>query len=237
MIVPAYVAQVIGAPASIPTPLVIFSSSPAPLSERMTLMQGVDVAQQRAHAAGATLGVVVIDTVTGARAQLHENAHVEMGPMGGLPLAVLAYDALERGGPAQRVMVHTLVVRMLKDGDASATQALLRELGGLGSIATRMRALGLSGTQASTPASLAHLILALVRGTVLTPSSRRILLGLIPQAPSGGVVYDIGVRGGTPRPIIVVAALNGTMTTASQATAIFTPIEQAIKSAMTLFPA
>jgi len=98
-------------PPPIPTPpQITITPAPPPISERAVLADGIGRAESRARALGATLGVVVIDLTTGARAERNGDENMPMDGAQEIALKVLR----DHGGDVT---------------DAEAANARLRAMG------------------------------------------------------------------------------------------------------------
>ncbi len=155
----------------VPTPVTIQTATPAPLSERTALSNGIGDAQTRAQKLGGTLGAVAIDLATGSTASLNADQPMPMQSVQKLPIAILIYRAIDAGTlqsggqvtiesqdivrnvsdvaasyPARsQYSVSELVTLMVQNSDNSAAKSLLRLLGGADKVNADLRGLGYDG--------------------------------------------------------------------------------------------
>jgi beta-lactamase class A len=145
---------------------------PTPLSERALLADGVERAQALARKLGGVLGVEIDDLATGASAQANAGSAFPLASTQKLPLAVLVYDAVDRGtlqlstsiaidpadvtthvspvGDAYEAGKHAFTVRellepMLIESDNTAANAFYRLLGGGAAIDDALHRLRIEG--------------------------------------------------------------------------------------------
>ncbi|MEO9169839.1 MAG: serine hydrolase [Candidatus Baltobacteraceae bacterium] len=172
MIAPAQVVAIVQLqpPEALPIPSV--SPSTPPVSERIVLAARLDAIVANAKAkTGGRLGVAIVDLGTGVSIQRDGEMAFPLAGVQKLPLAVLAYAAIDAGKlQANQVVdlvpsdivpvgeiareyaqgrraypVRELIGRMLIDSDNTAADVLYRILGGSDALNDRMRALGIDG--------------------------------------------------------------------------------------------
>lgn len=187
-----------------PAPL-IATPTPGPISERVVLQNGIDAAQARASALGATLGVTIVDLTTGASAMRNGDANLPMGSVQNLIVVALAYRDAE--APAQDV-----VSRALLDDDGGAAKELIGLSGGAEALNNELRALAFDaifiaprdGGYAS-PNALARFLSALAGGEFLVPPATKSMLDLLARVALG----PGRLRAGLP-PAVRLAHVTGT---------------------------
>lgn len=157
-----------------PTPEPIGPSpAPTPFSERGVLNGGLDALAARVKAqTGGTLGAVIWDLQNGVSVQRNGQQAFPMASVQKLPLAVLAFAAIDAGQfqadqaiaiePADVVTtvsplaqeyakgrrtysLRELIARMLQDSDNTAADVLYRVLGGAQAINASLTAMGFDG--------------------------------------------------------------------------------------------
>jgi beta-lactamase class A len=171
----------------VPTPPpALFTSTPAPISERAAFESGLGDVQARAKALGATLGVTIVDVTTGATTGTNGDANLPMAGVQHLPIALLVYRAVDAGHLAMTRDVHGLLSRMLDNDDDSAADTLLDQLGGSEAANAQLRAIGYQAiflvpndSGYATPTALAGLLGDIVQGKLLTPASTKAFLGAL----------------------------------------------------------
>ena len=159
--------------------------TPAPISERAVLENGIAAAQARAKALGGTLGVTIVDATTGASAALDGDANFPIGSVQNVIVAALAYRDAEN--PPQDV-----VSRALLNDDQGAAKELIGLSGGTEALNTELRALALDaifiaprdGGYAS-PNALARFLSALAGGEFLAPAQTKNLLDMLARVELG----------------------------------------------------
>jgi len=172
-------------------PAPIFTSTPAPISERAILENETDTALARGKAIGGTLGVTIVDLSTGARTARNGDANLPLGAVQNLAFAVLALREVDAGTIAKAPATDA-VMRMLVNGDAQATDELIGVLGGTESVNAKLRALGFGDIftvpndegYASSDA-IAHLLTAVAGGSLLSPASSSVLLNVLSDVHAG----------------------------------------------------
>ncbi len=168
----------------IPTPPALFTPTPAPISERAVLANGIGDAAARAKALGATLGVTIVDVTTGATMGTNGDANLPMAGVQHLPIALLVYRAIDAGHLAMTRDVRGLLTRMLANDDDSSADTLLDQLGGSEAANAQLRAIGYQAiflvpndSGYATPTALAGLLGDVVQGKLLSAVSTKALLG------------------------------------------------------------
>lgn len=185
-----------------------FSTPPVSVSERATLDRELERAQSSAGAMGGMMGATVIDLTTGVEASTNGEVTFSMGAVQRLPVAVLAYRAVDAGTLAldQSVTVadqtHTigdLISAMVLSDDKAAEDELLRLLHGPDAIDQALHALSFDEMFVepddggyATPSVVARMLSELQSQTLLKPASSRALLALLGKVDGGGL------RGGLP---------------------------------------
>lgn len=185
----------------VPTPQALFTPSPAPISERAVLADGIGDSAARAKALGATLGVTIVDVTTGATTGTNGDANLPMAGVQHLPIAVLVYRAIDAGHLAMTRDVRGLLARMLDDDDDGAADALLDQLGGSEAANAQLRAIGYQAiflvpndSGYATPTALAGLLGDIAQGKLLSPVSTKAFLAAL-----GGINLAPGrLRAGFP---------------------------------------
>jgi beta-lactamase class A len=177
------IALLLAAIPPVPTPPPMTTATPAPISERAVLENGLGDAAARAKALGGTLGVTIVDVTTGATAQINGDANLPMADVQHLPIAVLVYRAVDAGHLAMTRDVRGLLSRMLNNDDAGAADTLLDQLGGSEAANAQLRAIGYQAiflvpgdAGYSSPTALAGLLSDLALGKLLTPLSTKAFL-------------------------------------------------------------
>jgi beta-lactamase class A len=217
----------------VPTPAPPMGTpTPQSISERAVLQSGIDVAQSRASALGATLGVTIVDLTTGASATGNGDTNLPIGSAQNLIVTALAYRDAE--GPPQDV-----VARALLNDDGGAAKELIGLSGGAEALNAELRALALDaifiaprdGGYAS-PNVLARFLSALAGGEFVPPPETKSLLDLLSRVALGPArlragfppatrlahvtgttkdgIVDAGVAYVNRHTMIVVAMLGGT---------------------------
>jgi beta-lactamase class A len=173
-----------------PTISPIETPTPVTISERVILDSGLADAAARAKSIGASLGVQVLDLTTGASAQRDASSGYPMAGTAKLPLAILAYRAVDSAKlsltkkPAGTgAAIQELLGRMLVQDDAAAQSVLTSALGGTDAVNTQLRELGYDtiflapdGTGFAPPDALARLLANLAEGKLLHPASTKSLI-------------------------------------------------------------
>ncbi len=168
----------------VPTPPPsIFTPTPAPISERAALENGLGDAAARAKALGGILGVTIVDVTTGATSGTNGDANLPMAGVQHLPIALLVYRAIDAGHLAMTRDVHGLLSRMLNNDDDSAADTLLDQLGGSEAANAQLRTIGYQAiflvpndSGYATPTALAGLLGDIVQGKLLTAGSTKALM-------------------------------------------------------------
>lgn len=167
----------------VPTPPSLFTPTPAPISERAVLENGLGDASARAKALGGTLGVTIVDVTTGATSGTNGDANLPMAGVQRLPIALLVYRAIDAGHLPMTRDVRGLLSRMLNNDDDSATDTLLDQLGGSEAANAQLRTIGYQAiflvpndSGYATPTALAGLLGDIVQGKLLTAVSTKALL-------------------------------------------------------------
>ncbi len=217
------------------TPAPIFTATPAPLSERAALEARLVPVAAHAHRLGATLGVVVYDTGTGALATRNDGVMMPMGSLQTLAVALATYERVDRH-QFTLAEVRVLLQRALGRGDDAASATLLQMLGGAASVNTALRADGLNEIEVAandggtaTPRGLATLIARVIHGNLLSSASRDAMLGLLAQRDETRMTID----GHTFTAIVM---LRGSHAGASERAALRAEVRQAIADVTKLFP-
>jgi hypothetical protein len=170
----------------VPTPAPPMGTpTPQSISERAVLQSGIDVAQSRASALGATLGVTIVDLTTGASATGNGDTNLPIGSAQNLIVTALAYRDAE--APPQDV-----VARALLNDDGGAAKELIGLSGGAEALNAELRALALDaifiaprdGGYAS-PNVMARFLSALASGGFVPPAETNSLLDLLARVALG----------------------------------------------------
>ncbi len=219
--------------------------APTPVSERALLTAGIAQAQDEARRLGGTLGVEIVDLGTGVSAGDNETTPFPLANTCKLPLAVAAYDSVDRGVLKLDQMVTTATLErwldaMLADGNATAANVVYGVLGGGIAISGRLHALGFDGIEirgeddaVGTPDAVASLLAGLERGTVLSAESRKHLMSAL-TFRSG--INDAGIAMMHRRAVVIVALLHGVHGTAAQRDAVVAAVARAADEATQAVP-
>jgi beta-lactamase class A len=197
----------------VPTPLSLFTPTPAPISERAVLENGLRDAAVRAKALGGTLGVTIVDVTTGATSGTNGDANLPMAGLQRLPIALLVYRAIDAGRLPMTRDVRGLLSRMLNNDDDSAADTLLDQLGGSEAANAQLRAIGYQAiflvpndSGYATPTALAGLLGDIVQGKLLTAVSAKALLAQL----SGATTAPTRLRAGFA-PAVALTHVAGTL--------------------------
>lgn len=180
-----------------PATPVPFATPPVSVSERATMNHALTDAQTSAQGLGGVLGATVIDMTTGVEADANADATFSMGAVQRLPVAVLAYRAIDAGTlPAS---AQALISSMVLNDDAGAEDQLLQLLHGPDALDAALHALAFDSIFIepndggyATPAGLAQMLSAVHAHAILSPTSSEALLKLL------GQIGGNGLRGGLP---------------------------------------
>lgn len=209
-------------PALAPSPL--FAPTSAPISERAVLEDDADSLEARAKALGATLGVAIVDVITGAATARDGDANLPMAGVQRLPLAIVALHAVDAGHLTLNqsvggVTLRDLVSRTVIDNDYAAANGLIGLLGGGDAVNAQLRALGLDAIFVAaddmgyaTPDALAHLLTNVANGGLLAPATTKLLLNDLKSMHSTHTetsTNDARILFVNRRTVVVVAMLNG----------------------------
>jgi len=167
----------------VPTPPPMSTPTPAPISERAVLQNGLNDAAARAKALGGTLGVTIVDATTGATAATNGDANLPMAGVQHLPIALLVYRAVDAGHLAMTREVRGAISRMLNNDDDGAADTLLDQLGGSEAANAQLRALGYQAiflvpndAGYATPTAIAGMLGDIAQGRLLSAASTKNLL-------------------------------------------------------------
>lgn len=174
-----------------------FATPPVSVSERATMNRALTDAQTSAQGLGGVLGATVIDLTTGVEADTNADATFSMGAVQRLPVAFLAYRAIDAG--TLPPSAQSLITAMVRSDDDGAEDQLVQLLHGPDALDAALHALSFDSIFIepndggyATPAALAQMLSAVSTHALLSKTSSDALLKLL------GQIGGDGLRGGLP---------------------------------------